>query len=303
VLLVQGAAVVAAAAVVDGATHRLAGASFGWQQPVVAVVAAAALVAPLLGAGWWLFAHEPLLRQASPAPVPAFMADAQQSPRAPRTLLLSTGPAGLSVHLSRGPGLYVGQDAVVAEPPPELADLATRLVTEPSADDVAALANAGVGYVLLSGPSATAVPAVAAVDGAPGLVRSSSGAMPGTAWELDAPAGPVRLGAAAGTPDEDRVLTGSAGSVDGVVPPGGDGGLLSLGERADAGWQATLDGDELDPRVVDGWGQGFALPATGGELVVGHDSGRGWWLAGQAVVLVLALVVVAPGRRRTDEAL
>ncbi len=309
VLLVQAAAVVAAAAVADGASSRLAGASFGWQQPLVAVVAVAALVAPLLGLGWWLFAQgQPLLRRDSPVPVPAFMADSQQTPQARRTLILSARPAGVTASLSRGPGLYIGQDAVVGEQPAELTDLAARLVTEPTAADVAALAEEGVGYVLLSGPPGAARDATAAVDGAPGLVRSSSGSLPGTAWELDAPAGPVRIATDGGAPATAEVLDSRAGAVDTVLPsglpsggPAGSASRLSLGEQADDGWRATLDGQDLEPTVVDGWGQGFVLAAGSGQLVVEHESGRLWWLVLQGGVLVVALVLVAPGRRRTDE--
>jgi GT2 family glycosyltransferase len=301
VLLVQAAAVVAAAAVADGAWSRLAGASFGWQQPLVAVVAIAALVAPLLGVGWWLFGQgQPLLRRDSPVPVPAFMADSQQTPQAPRTLLLTAEPGGLSASLSRGPGLFIGQDAVVGEQPEQLNEIAARLVTEPTAADVAALAETGVGYVLLSGSSEAAASATAAVDGAPGLVRSSSGSLPGTAWELDAPAGPVRVAAESAAPAAAEVLDSQAGAVDTTVPSLSNG-RLSLGEQAGDGWQATLDGEDLEPTVVDGWGQGFALPARSGHLVVEHESGRIWWLAFQGAVLLVALVLVLPGRRRTDE--
>jgi hypothetical protein len=302
VLLVQAAAVVAAAAVADGAWARLTGASFGWQQPLVAVVAVAALVAPLLGVGWWLFApDQPLLRRGSPVPVPAFMADSQRTPQAPRTLLLTAGSGGLSAHLSRGPGLFIGQDAVVGEQPAQLTELAARLVTEPTAADVAALAETGVGYVLLSGSSESAASATAAVDGAPGLIRSSSGSLPGTAWELDAPAGPVRVAAEGAPPAAAEVFDGRAGAVDTTLPSTGNG-RLSLGEQASDGWHATIDGADLEPTVMDGWGQGFALPSGSGHLVVEHESGRIWWLALQGAVLLVALVLASPGRRRTYEA-
>jgi arabinofuranan 3-O-arabinosyltransferase len=38
------------------------------------------------------------------------------------------------------------------------------------------------------------------------------------------------------------------------------GGLLVLRHNANAGWQGTADGQELDPVVVDGWQQGYVLP-------------------------------------------
>ena len=223
--------------------------------------------------------------------------------------MLSSRGNELSVHLSRGSGMYVGQDAVAPPPPPGLTALTAKLVTEPSPQDVSALATYGVGYVLLT---AGDTGQVSALDGAPGLVRSSAGAMADTtAWRLDSDAGPARLEehgtGPAGVLDA-RVLPSDAGSVRARVDPAASAGgprTLTLGERADGGWEATLDGDNLEPRTLggtDGWVQAFTLPPDGGDLVVEHQGARTWWLAEQAVVLLLALVMVAPGRRRTDEA-
>jgi hypothetical protein len=304
-LVVQGSAVVAAAAAADGWSQRLGGASFGWRQPVVAVVALATALTPLLAAGWWLTDDGSLLRRDQALAVPAFMADAQRTPTAPRTLLVSGDGPGLAVHLARGPGLYVGQDAVAPRRPRGLTALAARLVTEPAPQDVAALATYGVGYVLLRDAGDDTV---AALDGAPGLVRSSAGELPGTAWRLDARPGPVRLAAGSGAgpvPElRARVLPGDAGAVRHRIGAHGATRTLTLGEQVDDGWRARLSGRDLAPRTVHGWAQGFRVPAGGGELVVEHESSRGWWLAGQLVVLLLALVLVAPGRRRAaDEAL
>jgi len=302
-LLMLGAAVVAAAGVADGVLHRLGGASFGWRQPLVAVLAVATVLTPVLAAGWWLLAAGPgLLHRDRPVPLPAFMADAQRSATAPRTLVLSGQGNGLSVHLSRGPGMYIGQDAVAPEPPRDLTRLAARLVSEPSPQDVSALATYGVGYVLLIAGDGDQV---SAVDGAPGLVRSSAGALSGaTAWRLDADPGPVRLqeraGAAGGL--EAQALPSDGGSVRTHVDPAGAAAgqrILTLGEQADSGWEASLDGDTLEPRTAHGWAQAFTVPATGGDLVVEHRGPRPWWLGEQAVVLALALVMAAPGRRRT----
>jgi hypothetical protein len=169
---------------------------------------------------------------------------------------------------------------------------------------VSALATYGVGYVLLIAGDGTQI---SAMDGAPGLVRSSAGALSGaTAWRLDADPGPVRLAehpGAAGTLGA-GVLPDDAGAVRTHLDPGGPAAgprILTLGEQADGGWEATLDGDSLEPRTADGWAQAFTVPAAGGDLVVDHQGRRRWWLGEQAVVLALALVMVAPGRRRTDE--
>lgn len=307
VVLVQGAVIMASAAAADGVLDRLADASFGWRQPVAAVVAVAALVAPALGAGWWLVGDaEGELTRSGALRIPSFMADAQQLPAAPRTLQLSGEGSALTAHLSRGPGLYVGQDAVAPAAPRGLTRLAARLVTEPAPDDVARLARYGVGFVLLLGADREAV---TALDGAPGLVRSSAGALDGEAWRVDGPAGPVRLGPPDGDPRAVRVFAEPPDGLDvGLTAAGPDesvepGAILSLGEAHDDDWQAYLDGDALTSRPVDGSVQAFPLPgdaAPQGHLVVKHDNGRVWWLALQALTLLVALVLAGPGRRRTD---
>jgi GT2 family glycosyltransferase len=302
VLLAQGAAVCAAAAVGDGVADRVGGARFGWRQPLVALVAGCAVLAPVLGAGWWVLAQDPpLLRRQPRLALPSFMADEQVTAQAPRTLVLAGRGPALSVHLSRGIGLYTGLEAVAPPPadgPALLAGLAARLVTEPRAADVAALAEHGVGYVLASG---TGADAVAALDGAPGLARAGAGELDATAWRLDATAGPVRV--AASDPLTARALADDGGAPDTLgarVPAGPAARLLTLGEHADPGWRASIGGTELSARVSHGWGQGFAVPARGGALTVVHESWRGLWLIVQALAVALAVVYLLPARRRPD---
>lgn len=45
------------------------------------------------------------------------------------------------------------------------------------------------------------------------------------------------------------------------IPSGAAGRVLRVADRADDRWTATLDGEELKRTTVDGWAQGFALPA------------------------------------------
>src|SRR5690606_39905971 len=74
-------------------------------------------------------------------------------------------------------------------------------------------------------------------------------------------------------------------------PPGTDRRTLLLAEPADGGWRATLDGRELKGRTVDGWAQGYEIPASGGEFRLSRSmTMRHTWLVVQGVAL---LVVVA----------
>ena len=71
-------------------------------------------------------------------------------------------------------------------------------------------------------------------------------------------------------------------------------------KRAAGGGRRSTAGPS-PPVLVDGWAQGFALPAQGGRLVLRYDSGRrDGWLAVQLIVLMLVLVLAAPSVRAED---
>ncbi len=76
--------------------------------------------------------------------------------------------------------------------------------------------------------------------------------------------------------------------------------MLRLADTADAGWTATLDGKPLTRTTVDGWAQGFELPASGGRLDVTFDApmSHTGWLSAQGALAVVLVVLALPGRRR-----
>lgn len=82
------------------------------------------------------------------------------------------------------------------------------------------------------------------------------------------------------------------------IPPGDSARTLVLAERADTGWQASLDGRRL--RVLDnGWRQTFEVGADGGHLKVWHEpSGSLVWSVVLLSVLGLYLLLAVPVRRR-----
>jgi arabinofuranan 3-O-arabinosyltransferase len=82
----------------------------------------------------------------------------------------------------------------------------------------------------------------------------------------------------------------------------GPDALLRVPENANDGWVATVDGKPLERTRVDGWQQGWLLPA-GEQAVVRLDfvpdsSYRGRLLAGSLAVLLLVGATVFPIRKR-----
>ncbi len=86
------------------------------------------------------------------------------------------------------------------------------------------------------------------------------------------------------------------------VGPGG-AALLSLTQNFNRGWVATLDGRPLTPQRMDGWAQGWRLPAGAGGTVRIHYAPEASYrielvggLALAGVVLLLALVLLGSTR-------
>jgi arabinofuranan 3-O-arabinosyltransferase len=78
--------------------------------------------------------------------------------------------------------------------------------------------------------------------------------------------------------------------------------LLVIRENSNAGWQATLDGTRLKAVQLDGWQQGFVLPAGANGIVRLHYAPQAGFEAGLALGLLAALVLcwLAFSRARPD---
>ena len=78
--------------------------------------------------------------------------------------------------------------------------------------------------------------------------------------------------------------------------------VLEVNENFNAGWSASLDGEQLQPFRVDGWRQAFWLPADArGDVAIRFvpDTTYRWGLAAGAVLAAgLIALVSIPGRRR-----
>ena len=277
--------------------------------PVTAVVAAVAVgtlvPAALLPAG---------------LPSPALVGSGSE--QATRTLLLGeldgVGTRGADAVLvwslasgQPGPGQASVQDVLAAPDRPvragdrRLADVVASSLGDgsvPGTEVSGALAELGVGWVVVAGrPDVDTALAQRA-----GLVRTAQGE-DRTTWRVDsvdAGSGPAparaRLESAAGEdlgPVDLRDL-----SVE--LPAGEPGRLLVLAETARSSWSASLDGAGLSRTTVDGWAQGFLLPADGGTVTLERPGlPPAWSVMAPVALVLLVLALLWPGRGhrpRTD---
>ncbi|WP_406372365.1 glycosyltransferase [Streptomyces sp. NBC_00647] len=297
--LVYGLALLAAAAVgADGARARVAEQSFGWRQPVAALIAFACAAGPLLvAAGWIIRGADGPVERRDPVQVPAFVAEESGTRDQARTLVLdSRSAATVGYVLVRGSGARLG-DAELASASGEnkkLDKVVANLVAGSGADQADELGGFAVRYVLVRKGAPREVSRV--LDATPGLTRLSQ--QDGSAlWRVDQQVARAAIVPASGDPES---IAAGPVEVHTTVPAGADGRVLRLADSADAGWTATLDGKPLTRTTVDGWAQGFELPAGGGRLDVTFDAplSHTAWLWAQGGLALVLVVLALPGRRR-----
>jgi len=270
----------------------------GWRRAASVAGLAAVVSAPALAAGYWLAdgLDGPVTAAGSPI-LPAFVAASAAGPDRARTLVLRQDAGTLTYAILRA------ADPVPGEP--ELAETsASRNVMEsvvaslPAAgsgdtgDTGRALSQFGIGYVMLADPADQALAGqLNAAAGLQPLTRSSSYDL----WQVSGTVARARVVTPSGTAVP--VPSGSVG-VNATLAPGTSGTLV-LAEAA-GGWSATLDGKPLAALAapVDGWAQGFTLPAGGGHLVITrNETARNLSLGAEAVALLAVLVLALPGSR------
>ncbi|TXC91647.1 glycosyltransferase family 2 protein, partial [Streptomyces sp. ISID311] len=307
-MLVYGLALLCAAAVgAEGIRTRMANLGFGWKQPVAVLIALASLLAPLYAAVSWMItgAAGPLERR-NPEQVPAFVAEESGTADRARTLVLDGTPGHVDYSLVRGSGARLGDADLAAEAgeDPRLGGIVAHLVAGSGADQTNQLGGYAVRYVLVRNGAPREMGRV--LDATPGLTRLSQ--EDGSAlWRVDRRvsrlsivAGEAKDGTSAAEAVAPIAVPSDPVDAHTKVPDGADGRVLRLADAADEGWQATLNGTPLKPMIVDGWAQGFALPAGGGTLDLTHENpiGHTLWLWAQGLLAVTLVVLALPGRRR-----
>jgi hypothetical protein len=302
-VLATAGLLVAVTSAARSSRSAMSGRALSWQQPALAVVTGLAVLVPVAAGLWWVDrATEGPLVRSDPDPLPAFVQAQAAEPERVRTLVLVPEGGRLRYTLLRDRASQLGdvELAPSAATTAALDELVGEIASGRGGVAVGELARYAVQFVLVSPPVDPTLETT--LDSVPGLVRVAN---PGgqSLWRLQLPTGRLQLSAGDASPPD--LLPSGEVDASAPVPPATSGGgdrQLLVAESADAGWRATVDGSQLTGTVVDGWAQGFSVPAAGGDLELTHPSpGRTAWLVVQALLVLAVLVVALPSRRRDEE--
>ena len=276
-----------------------AGAGHGTVSRVLAIVAlAAAASAPLLAGLSWVKdgVQGPVGSVTSPL-LPAFVSASSTTGYQYRTLILRPNGTVLDYTVVRQADPSLGQPELTTDSAAEQA--LSRQVAALGAPDGAdagdpgtVLGSFGIRWVLLPGPVDAAL--AERLNGSLGLDALTSSPSYDL-WQVAGTVARVRVIAADGTV---TALSANPVSMSDASAPA-SGGTLVLAEPY-GGWTATLNGRALQPIAapVDGWGQGFVLPAGGGKLSISrNDLAREVSLLAELIAVLAVCMLALPGKR------
>jgi hypothetical protein len=279
-----------------------------WRSPArlaVIVLGAVACSAPALAAAHWVTSGVTgPVRPAAGTLLPEFVAvSSDTGGERLRTLVLQPAPhGGVSYLVLRdGDPLIGSQELALPTAAEQALSKTVATLTAPSGSAVTdqgrALAGFGIGYVLLPAPVNPGLARL--LDDVPGL-RPVSATLDFQLWRVVGTTARVTVAETGGTAVP--VPSGQVGVTAARAPSAG--GTLMLAEPA-GGWSATLNGHPLTPLAapVNGWAQGFRLPAGGGSLLVSHSNfGRTAVVALEGLAVLVLIGLGLPGSRAAAEA-
>ncbi|MEY9863293.1 GT2 family glycosyltransferase [Catenulispora sp. GAS73] len=296
--------IVAAVIGAEGARDYFQASQLSWRQPAALVVALAAVATPVVAAGWWVThgVAGPIQRSAADFR-PAVVSVQSQMPDQPRALILGSGAQtviGYGIVRDNGASLGDADYQVPKADADRINTLVGGLLSDSGGSELQGLASLGVRYVV--GMKTLTPDYVHILDATPGLDRQSQ--IQGVnLWKIANPASRVSL-RGPGTSDPKALVQTAANdrTITATVAAGQDGRQLVLAEDADSNWSARMNGADLPRVTIDGWAQGFTLPAGGGTVTVSYsDASRTVWLVGEGLIFLFALIMALPTGGRVEE--
>lgn len=287
------AALSAGVVILNGLRQRISTAHFHYRHVLAGIAIASTLIYSVSASAWAVTAgtNSPV-RANQPTILPAFLA---VTPGV-KTLVLRSISDGKNDHLS----FFIAResDAVLSDPdlapsiPIDL-ELAVRAVLDGSGiDSSGVFAAYGIKYFFVKNPVDTQLARV--VDGLGGFIRNSS-TQAGIVWRVAGVSDRLVF-----TDPSGKSVALPTGEVSArVASPGA--GTLTLAENYDNSWQIIQNGKQLI-RSENAYGLPRFAVQQAGEFSLIHDgtSRRAWLSLETIVFLIVILMIVPSGRRRSE---
>jgi hypothetical protein len=187
-VLLQGAFVVAAFIGGQGLSARGTGEAWTWRRTVAVGMGLVAAVVPLGGLAWFVTGAGDRLGDTADTGIPAYMVQSSMTGPSHGILVVRGDVArGLTYSVRRGDGVTLGEDEILDLTPQDagFSRDVRSLLSRPTPDVVAVLAEQGIEYVVLPAPADGDV--ASALDATGGLVQASAEDRSTRAWQVARP--------------------------------------------------------------------------------------------------------------------
>jgi GT2 family glycosyltransferase len=184
-VVLRGAFVVAAFLAIHGLATRARRTGTPLRRLLPVALTGVAAVVPVLGLAWFVLEGPGQLTDDRDTGIPAYMVqDALRGPAHGILVIRGSVDEGLTYAVRRGDGVTLGEDEILAATPADAAfdDVVQDLTSQPRAEVVAKLADAGIKYVVLPAPADGDV--AAGLDASAGLDQASAEDRSTRAWQV-----------------------------------------------------------------------------------------------------------------------
>jgi GT2 family glycosyltransferase len=191
VVILQGTSIVAVVLGADAYLRRIDEHHPWWQRGLATALAVVAAAVPIGGMLWWIYEPDNAMTRDAEQTVPVYMEQSSLTGPEHGVLVLDGSvDDGISYRIRRDDGTTLGEDEILTltDEDTDLTDDVRTLVSSPTPEVVAALADRGVEYVVLSAPADGHVSAL--LDATAGLDQASAEDRQTRAWRIDRPLDP-----------------------------------------------------------------------------------------------------------------
>jgi hypothetical protein len=191
VVILQGTSIVAVVLGADAYLRRIDEHHPWWQRGLATALAVVAAAVPIGGMLWWIYEPDNAMTRDAEQTVPVYMEQSSLTGPEHGVLVLDGSvDDGISYRIRRDDGTTLGEDEILTltGEDTDLTDDVRTLVSSPTPEVVAALADRGVEYVVLSAPADGHVSAL--LDATAGLDQASAEDRQTRAWRIDRPLDP-----------------------------------------------------------------------------------------------------------------